>query len=193
MPKKVRPVVLADRGFLRGQRFSLGSRSIGWITWCAYRQGHLPDRSRRIPLEARRRRVVNPGQLRWAPSVRYGLYHGRPRDILLNVALCWRVPKSRANDPRRKRSEEPWYLATSLRSAKSAACWYWQRGWIEQSFRDSKSRFNLKGVRVGSPARLERLLMALGIALCWLTLCWLCPAAELYRGASALRSVPGVG
>jgi len=51
-----------------------------------------------------------------------------------------------------------------------AASWYWQRGWIEQSFKDSKSRFGLARVRVGSPKRLSRLLMALTIALSWLTL-----------------------
>jgi hypothetical protein len=102
--------------------------------------------------------------------VRYGLYHDRPRDLLINVVLCWRVPKSKANDPRCKVPEEPWYLATSLHSAKAAASWYWQRGWIEQSFKDSKSRFGLKGVRVGCRERLGRLLMALTIALSWLTL-----------------------
>ena len=51
-----------------------------------------------------------------------------------------------------------------------AASWYWQRGWIEQSFRDSKSRFGLGRVRVGCPKRLSRLLMALSLAITWLTL-----------------------
>jgi hypothetical protein len=169
LPKKVRPVVLADRGFARA-------------TFFAWLKKHRLDYVVRVDkgtclteADGYRWKLgeegLKPGQLRFAPGVRYGLYHGRPRDILLNVALCWRVSKSRMRDPRRKRPEEPWYLATRLPSAKSAACWYWQRGWIEQSsFRDSKSRFNLKGVKIGSPARLERLLMALGIALCWLTL-----------------------
>lgn len=70
---------------------------------------------------------------------------------MLNVALCWRVSKSRAKNPRRKQPKEPWYLATSLGSARSGASWYWQRGWIEQSFKDAKNRFGLAGVRVGSP------------------------------------------
>lgn len=132
-----------------------------------------------------------PGQLRLVPGVRYGLYHGRPRDLVINVALCWRVPKSRANDPRRKVPEEPWYLATSLSTAKSAASWYWQRGWIEQSFKDAKSRFGLKGVRVGSPERLERLLMALSIALSWLTLMALPGSGVLPKGFRASVSAWG--
>jgi hypothetical protein len=88
------------------------------------------------------------------------------------VALCWRIPKSRARNPRRKLPEEPWYLATSLKDAQTAASWYWQRGWIEQSFKDSKGRFGLAEVMVGCPKkRLGRLfLMALTVALAWLTL-----------------------
>jgi hypothetical protein len=101
------------------------------------------------------------GELRFVKEVRYGLYHGRPRDLWINVALCWRISKSRAMSSRRKRPEEPWYLATSLSSAKNAVCWYWQRGWIEQSFKDSKGRFGLARVRVGTPERLGRLLMGL--------------------------------
>ena len=61
-------------------------------------------------------------------------------------------------------------MTTSLGSRFGAASWYWQRGWIEQSFKDSKSRFGLARVQVGSPERLSRLLMALTIALSWLTL-----------------------
>lgn len=110
------------------------------------------------------------GHLRWVEGVRYGLYHGRPRELFVNVALCWRLPKSRARDPRCKRPEEPWYLATSLKDPKSAAKWYWQRGWIEQSFKDAKSRFGLARVQIRCPQRLSRLLMALTISLSWLSL-----------------------
>ncbi len=109
------------------------------------------------------------------------------------MALCWRISKSRAKNPRREQPEEPWYLATSLKNAKSAASWYWQRGWIEQSFKDTKSRFGLARVRVGCPERLSRLLMALSIALSWLTLMGLCPRVVLCPKASARRSLPGGG
>ena len=83
---------------------------------------------------------------------------------------AFRLSESRARDPRRERPEEPWYLATSLKDAESAASWYWQRGWIEQSFKDAKSRFGLARVRIGCPKRLCRLLMGLTVALSWLTL-----------------------
>ncbi len=101
------------------------------------------------------------------------------------MALCWRISKSRAMNPRRKRPEEPRYLATSLSSAKSAVCWYWQRGWIEQSFKDSKGRFGLARVQVGSPERLSRLLMALTIALAWPTLAALPESGAIPEGFRA--------
>jgi hypothetical protein len=81
------------------------------------------------------------GELRFCEGVRYGLYHDRHRELRIDVALYWRVPKGQAGDPRRKRLEEPWYLATTLRSARSTASWHCQRGWIEQYFKDAKSCF----------------------------------------------------
>lgn len=168
LPLGVQPVVLADRGFHRAS----------FIRWL---QNHDLDYVVRIKKgscltesDGSRFKLgeegLSPGQLRWAEGVRYGIYHGRPRELYINVALCWRISKSRARDPRRKQPPEPWYLATSLQSAGSAIAFYWQRGWIEQSFKDTKSRFGISEVRVGCPRRLSRLLAALTIALSWLTL-----------------------
>jgi hypothetical protein len=68
-----------------------------------------------------------------------------------------------------------------------AASWYWQRGWIEQSFKDSKSLFGLGRVHEGCPKRLSRLAMALTLALWWLTLMGLpgggCVVPEGFRSA----------
>lgn len=168
LPAGVRPVVLADRGFCRA----------GFLTWLEYRNLDYVVRLTKgaciTESDGRRWKLgeegLKPGELRFSESVRYGLYHGRPRQLLVNVVLCWKLPKSRATDSRRSFPSEPWYLATSLKDPRSVANWYWQRGWIEQSFKDSKSRFGLARVQVGSPERLSRLLMALTIALSWLTL-----------------------
>lgn len=183
LPEGVCPIVLADRGFRRAS----------FIGWLQRHDLHYVVRVKKgsclTEKDGHRWKLgeegLKPGELRFAPSVRYGLYHDRPRDLQLNVALCWRVPKSKARDPRRKVPKEPWYLATSLHSAKAAASWYWQRGWIEQSFKDSKSRFGLSEVQVGSPERLSRLLSALTIALTWLTLAALPEIGALPRGFHA--------
>lgn len=189
LPPGVRPVVLADRGFCRA----------GFLTWLEYRGIDYVVRLKKgacvTEPDGKRWKLgeegLKPGQVRWVGGVRYGLHHGRPRELFLNVALCWRLPKGRARDPRRKHPEEPWYLATSLEDAKGAANWYWQRGWIEQSFKDSKSRFGLSGVRVGCPRRLSRLLAALTIALSWLTLMALPGSGALPEGFRASVSAWG--
>jgi hypothetical protein len=180
LPAGVRPVVLADRGFHRA----------GFLTWLEYRNLDYVVRLSKgtciTEPDGRRWKLgeecLKPGQLRWAGGVRYGLYHGRPRELFVNVALCFRLPKSWARDPRRKRPEEPWYLATSLKDPRSAANWYRQRGWIEQSFKDSKSRFGMARAQVRCPERLSRLLMALTIALSWLTLMGLPEGGAMPRG-----------
>jgi hypothetical protein len=123
---------------------------------------------------------LRPGEIRWASNVRYGQrYQGRPRDLWINVALCWRLPRYVQRRSRLPYADEPWYLATNQPSAQQAVAWYRQRFWIEESFKDSKSRFHLKRVRIGSPERLTRLLLALTIALCWLALAALPGSAAL--------------
>ena len=196
LPAGVRPVVLADRGFARAPCFD----------WLQRHGLHDVVRSDKGPClteaDGRRWKLgqegLRPGGLRWAPRVRYGLYHDRPRDLVLHVALGWRVPKGPARDPRRKPPTAPWYLATSLGAAAQAAAWYWQRGGIEQRCKDSKGRFGLAAVPVGCPVRLTRLLAALTLALTWLTLAALpevgalparWPAAVVQRGRPSLTSL----
>jgi Transposase DDE domain len=165
LPPGARPVVLADRGFARGPFLAaLQRRGLDYVvrvkkgTWLTEPDG------RRWKLGAE---GLARGQVRWCPGVRFALEGGRPSDLRLNVALCWRVATCRAS---KKVPKGPWYLATSLGSPGRAVAWYWRRGWIEQSFKDSKSRFGLARVQVGCPARLSRLLAALTLALAWLTL-----------------------
>ena len=189
LPAGVRPVILADRGFCRA----------GFLRWLEYRNLHYVVRLTKgaciTEADGKRWKLgeegLKPGQLRFSEGVRYGLYHGRPRQLLVNVALCWKLPKSRSTDPRRPFPSEPWYLATTLKDPSSAANWYWMRGWIEQSFKDSKSRFGLARVQVGSAERLSRLLMALTIALSWLTLMGLPEIGALPKGFHAAVSQRG--
>jgi hypothetical protein len=60
-------------------------------------------------------------------------------------------------------------MATSLGDAGRAVAWYWRRGWIEQSFKDSKGDFGMDAAQIRCPVRLTRLLAALTLALSWLT------------------------
>ena len=180
LPMGVRPVVLADRGFHRASFIAwLERHGLGYVVRIKKGSCITEKDGKRWKLGEEGLKL---GEMRFAEGARYGLYHDRPRELWINVALRRRVSKSRARDPRREQPEEPWYLATSFEDAKSAASWYWQRGWIEQSFKDAKGRFGLAGVRVGSPERLSRLLMALTIALSWLTLMGLPESGVLPEG-----------
>jgi hypothetical protein len=189
LPACVRPVVLADRGFCRA----------GFLTWLEYHGIDYVVRLKKgaciTEPDGRRWKLgeegLRPGEMRFCEGVRYGLHHRHPRELFVNVALCWRVPKSKMREPRRKAPAEPWYLATNLRKAESASSWYWQRGWIEQSFKDAKSRFGLARVQVGCPERLSRLLIGLSIACSWLTLMGLPGMGALPRGWHAAVSQRG--
>ncbi len=190
LPTGVRPVILADRGFHRASFIAwLERHGLDYVVRIKKGTCITEEDGTRWKLGEEGLKV---GELRFLEGVRYGLYHDRPRELFVNVALWWRVSKSRARDSRREQPEEPWYLATSVEDAKSAASWYWQRGWIEQSFKDAKGRFGLAGVRVGSPERLSRLLMALTIALSWLTLMGL-PESGVLRPEGFRSSVSAWG
>jgi hypothetical protein len=88
----------------------------------------------------------------------------------LNIACSWLPASSAAARKEPVEPDEPWYLATTAPNAQLAVDWYRRRFWIEESFRDDKSRLLLDEVRVTSTLRLNRLLLALTIAVCWLCL-----------------------
>jgi hypothetical protein len=168
LPYGVQPVILADRGFARA-------------TFLEWLQAHHLDDVVRIDKgtcitepDGRRWKLgeeaMQVGELRFHPLVRSGLSHGRPRELSTHLALTWRRPRHRPRDRRQAPPEQPWYLATNLATAAQAVAWYRQRFWIEESFKDSKSRFRVKYAQIGRPHRLTRLLLALTIALCWLAL-----------------------
>lgn len=166
LPSGVHPVILADRGFARAPFLEwLQHHSLDYVVRVNRGTCLTDGHGSRCKLGEE---GLLPGQQRWLPTVRFGLYHDRPRALTLNIALSWRLPRHLARSLRHQTPDEPWYLATSLQTAQQTVAWYQQRWWIEASFKDSKSRFRLKYVQVGTPERLSRLLMALTIALCWL-------------------------
>ncbi len=62
--------------------------------------------------------------------------------------------------------EAAWILATDLPTARPA--WYAFRSWIEQGFKDFKrGGFHWQRTRMTDPARVERLWLALSLALLW--------------------------
>ena len=169
LPKRCRPIILADRGFARQTLFRwLLEHKLDFIiridkgtcvTDAFGKRGKLG-----VDL------TVSRGEQRWLEHVRYALYHDRPSDVWVHVGISWLQTQSPLSRKAPHEPDEPWYLATTLPSVKLAVAWYQRRFWIEESFRDDKSRLLLDEVRVESTERLNRLLMALTIAVCWLCL-----------------------
>jgi hypothetical protein len=169
LPKRCRPVILADRGFARSEFFQwLSERHLDFVI--RFRKGTCvtdPDGQRhKVGVDL----TLKLGEQRWLGRVRWALYHDRPSDIWLNVGCSWLKSASAAARKEAVVPEEPWYLATTLSNIELAVMWYKRRFWIEESFRDDKSQLLLDKVRVESTLALNHLLMALTIAACWLCL-----------------------
>jgi hypothetical protein len=183
LPAGVRPVVIGDRAFGRAGLIEwLQARGVGYVL--RLKRGCLisaPD-GRRWKLGAE---GLWRGQARWEPGVRYGTYHDKPRDLVVNLACSWRAPKRVRGDRKGKEYQEPWYLATNLASLDAAVAWYRQRMWLEETFKDFQSTFGLDEALVGSAARLGRLVAALSLAVAWLHLIALPKTGTLPRGWAA--------
>jgi hypothetical protein len=169
LPKHCHPIILADRGFARSEFFLwLIDRRLDFVV-------RIDKGTCVTPANGQRRKLgvdltIGLGEQLWLGRVRYALYHGRPSDIWLNVGCSWLPVTSAAARKDPAEPDEPWYLATTAPSVELAVAWYRKRFWVEESFRDDKSRLLLDEVRVESALRLNHLLMALTIAVCWLCL-----------------------
>lgn len=189
LPPGVRPVVLGDRGFGRA----------GLLEWVQARGADYVLRVRRgaqiAEADGRRWKLgeegLRPGQQRWHSGVRYGAYHDRPRDLVINLACSWARPRRARAKRSGKEYTEPWYLATSLHSLIAAVAWYRQRMWIEATFKDCHSVFGLDQAQIGSAARLGRLVAALSLALAFLHLLALPKSRALPPGWAASVTTRG--
>jgi hypothetical protein len=168
LPLGVTPVVLADRRFARATLLTwLEQQGLEYVVRIERGTVISPVRGPRWKLGEE---TIAPGALQGHAQVRYGLYHGRPRELWLNVAGCWRTTARQQARRGHRPPPEPWYWATNLRSATGAVAWYRQRWWIEPSFRDTKGRFGLALTQVGQAERLGRLVVGLTLAVAWLSL-----------------------
>ncbi len=87
LPPHVRPVILADRGFARASFLQwLHAHHLDYVV-------RLDNGTCLTERDGRRWKVgeegLQFGPCRWVPYVRYALYHGRARELKINVALYW--------------------------------------------------------------------------------------------------------
>lgn len=145
-------ILVADRGFARADLFA---KLVDWgvkyvirvasTTWVKVRGvegilGNIPRRSGR--------------------THRYGkaLYQKRRR-VGVSLVVVHKEP-----------APEPWYLVTSLQERLRAELIYRKRMWIEQSFRDAKSRLGLTRFWASRPERMERMMILVALVMLVTTL-----------------------
>ena len=158
LPQTIRPLLLADRGFGRASL-------IHFLQMMPNHTGYPVDYVIRIRSDV----VVHTDE-----------YHGRLRDyslrkgrilfwpqtlyrsdgaVVINLVLYWA-----------RGHREPWYLATSLTDPRKAVRMYRRRMQPEQYFKDGKQRFGMDRSTVTTTDRLQRLLVGLLLACCFLIL-----------------------
>lgn len=159
LPEGVRVIILADRGFGRTElgRFCQ-SRGFDYVIRV---QGKVSVRLNDQPVRLDRYPVAK-GKSELLKDVLY-----RAHDpVKQHVAIRWKkgLPARR---------DEPWYLMTNLPpqegwTARRLSELYGKRMAVEQCFRDHKSKRNgwsLRDTGITDPARLDRLLLILALAM----------------------------
>jgi len=145
-------ILVADRGFARadlfakladwGVRFVIRAPCTTWVKTRGY-EGLLGN----IPRESGR-------------TYRYGeASYQKRRRVGMSLVVVHQEP-----------APEPWYLATSFEERLRAEQIYRKRMWIEESFRDAKSRLGLDRFWAAKPERIERMMILVALVMLVTTL-----------------------
>lgn len=144
LPQSARLVVLADAGF--------GQTEL--IRWLQERDIEYVIRLRSETLVHYRGKTMPLGSLdtlEGAPILLSKVDYRDQKPVRLNLVIS-------------RKGDKIWYLGTSFQDAEQAVGWYTKRFWIEEMFRDLKSRLGLTQAHLKDEERLARLLLGFQIA-----------------------------
>ena len=144
LPQSARLVVLADAGF--------GQTEL--IRWLQERNIDYVIRLRTETLVHYRGKTLPLGSLdtlEGAPLLFSQVDYRDQKPVRLNLVIS-------------RQGDKVWYLGTSFTDAEQAVGWYKKRFWIEEMFRDLKSRLGLTRAHLKQEERLARLLLGFQIA-----------------------------
>ena len=150
-----RVVIIADRGFRRASLLKF-LRQIGlhyvirvcgnvWVSTSKTARGKYSGVLGDMKLKI--------GETRYLRNVSYH------KTLQLSINLVMRKRKAE-----RGKKIEPWYIATDLSDLPKAIGLYEKRMWIEEMFRDFKSRFHWCGYKVETEERREKLTFCLMVS-----------------------------
>jgi hypothetical protein len=165
---KYRVVIVADRGFRRASLLKylreLGLHYVIRVSGNVWISTHE---------NARRKHSGILGDIKLKAGQRIGIHNASyqktlqvPTNLILGKLEAERVKKLEAKRAKRgkKKKLEPWYIATDLYDLNMAYGLYEKRMWIEEMFRDFKSRFHWCGYKVETEERRERLTFCLMVS-----------------------------
>lgn len=158
-------VIVADRGFRRASLLKylrgLGLHYIIRVSGNVWISTHE---------NARRKHSGILGDIRLKAGQRIGIRNAAyqktlrvPTNLILGKLEAERVKKLKARRGKKKKLE-PWYIATDLNDLNMAYSLYEKRFWIEEMFRDLKSRFHWCSYKVKTEERREMLTFCLMIS-----------------------------
>lgn len=145
-------ILVGDRGFARadlfakltrwGVRFVIRASVSPWVEVRGFEGtlGNIPRRK--------------------GKTHRYGkAFYQKRRRVAVSLVVTHKEPAA-----------EPWYLVTSPQDYLRAESIYRKRMWIEESFRDAKSRLKLDRFWAAKPDRIERMMILVALAMLVTTL-----------------------
>jgi hypothetical protein len=149
LPKGFRPLFLADAGFGRTE-FVRWLQQMGFAFVVRLRpETHITYRGKTFPLG-------DLDTIEGAPILLSAVQYRSKKPVTVNIVIS-------------RKGDSVWYLGTSFNDAEQTVAWYKKRFWIEEMFRDLKSRLGLRRAFLRDEHRLCRLL--LGFQIAYLILC----------------------
>lgn len=150
IPPQKRLVLAADRGFGRAEflRFLL-AKNLLFVIRVDKNVWVKPEGRKAFLLSVLAQKLA-PQVPVWHPAVSY-----RADGAVANIALAAVVAKD---------SDDPWFLATNLRSPVRAVSVYAARFQIEEGFKDMKHALGLEKLQTGNMVRVRRLMLTTAVS-----------------------------
>jgi hypothetical protein len=150
LPKRVKPIILADRGFGRALfiKFLL-NKGVLFVVRVKSEVIITTSKGKKIKLSNFTKKLV-PEEPIWFKNISY-----RDDEVVNGINLVAVVAKG---------SDDPWFLVTNLKSSNSAISRYKERFDIEEWFKDVKHPLGLEKIQTKNNKRIRRLIFISAVA-----------------------------
>jgi hypothetical protein len=144
VPQDLSPLFLGDAGFGR-------TEFVRWLQKMGFAFVVRLRADTHVRYRGRKMRLGDLDTVEGAPILLSGVRYRGEKPVTVNIVIS-------------RKGDSVWYLGTSFGDAKQAVAWYKKRFWIEEMFRDFKSRLGLRRAYLKDENRLQVLLLGYMIA-----------------------------